>query len=87
MGVQQTATVTLILTIHGALTITTTTLPEGTVGQPYAISMIAQGGKPPYTFSATGLPAGLTISATGTIAGVPTVSGAFSVAVTVKEAG
>jgi len=39
----------------------------------------------PYTFSATGLPAGLSISSTGTISGTPTVSGSFSYTVTVTD--
>jgi hypothetical protein len=49
--------------------------------------MIGSGGVGgPYTFSATGLPAGLTMSSTGTISGTPTVSGTFSYTVTVKDA-
>ena len=40
----------------------------------------------PYTFAATGLPAGLTISTSGTISGTPTVSGTFSYTVTVTDA-
>ena len=39
----------------------------------------------PYTFSATGLPAGLVISASGTISGTPTVSGTFAYTVTVTD--
>src|SRR5207248_2155400 len=39
----------------------------------------------PYTFSATGLPDGLSISAGGTIAGTPTVSGSFAYTVTVND--
>ena len=39
----------------------------------------------PYTFTATGLPAGLTISANGTISGTPTVSGTFNYTVTVTD--
>jgi hypothetical protein len=39
----------------------------------------------PYTFTATGLPTGLTMSSTGTIAGTPTATGTFSYTVTVKD--
>ncbi len=39
----------------------------------------------PYTFSATGLPAGLSISTTGTISGIPAVSGTFSYTVIVQD--
>ena len=38
-----------------------------------------------YTFSATGLPAGLTMSSSGTISGTPTVSGTFPYTVTVTD--
>jgi Putative Ig domain len=50
------------------------------------VTMIGSGGTGSgYTFSATGLPAGLTISAGGTISGTPTVSGTFNYSVTVKD--
>jgi hypothetical protein len=45
----------------------------------------AAGAGGPYTFTAVGLPAGLTMSTSGTISGTPTVSGAFSYTVTVKD--
>jgi hypothetical protein len=41
----------------------------------------------PYTFSATGLPANLTMSSDGTISGTPTVSGTFPYTVTVTDSG
>jgi hypothetical protein len=45
--------------------------------------MTASGGTAPYTWSATGLPAGITIgSSTGTVSGTPTASGTFNVTVT-----
>jgi hypothetical protein len=51
-----------------------------------AVTMTATGGTGTgYTFSATGLPAGLTMSATGTISGTPTVSGTFSYTVTIRD--
>ena len=50
------------------------------------VTMTGSGGAGgPYTFSATGLPAGLTISSGGTISGTPTVSGTFSYTVTVTD--
>ncbi|HEY9074754.1 MAG TPA: putative Ig domain-containing protein, partial [Desulfobaccales bacterium] len=52
------------------------------------VTMIGTGGAGgPYTFSATGLPAGLTMSTSGTISGTPTVSGAFNYTVTITDAG
>src|SRR5262249_16999965 len=51
------------------------------------VTMVASGGVGgPYTFSATGLPAGLTMSSTGTISGTPTVTGTFNYTVTIKDA-
>ncbi len=39
----------------------------------------------PYTFTATGLPAGLSISSAGVISGTPSVSGTFPYTVTIKD--
>jgi len=60
------------------------TLPDGQIDVAYNASLTATGGTAPYTWSATGLPAGLTIS-DGTVSGTPTASGTFNVAVTVTD--
>ena len=70
----------------GSVAITTTSLPDGIVGQSYSSTVTANGGYQPYTFSAVGLPAGLGIDASGDISGVPTASGTSSVTVTVTDA-
>ncbi|MEO5817734.1 MAG: PKD domain-containing protein [Gemmatimonadaceae bacterium] len=50
------------------------------------VTLTASGGAgAPYTFTATGLPAGLSISTGGTISGTPTASGTSSYTVTVKD--
>ena len=50
------------------------------------VQLVGTGGAgAPYTFSATGLPAGLTISSSGVISGTPTVSGTFNYVVTVTD--
>jgi large repetitive protein len=56
------------------LTVTTTSLPNGTIGAAYSQTLQASGGVPPYSWSLTGgsLPAGLTLSSTGVISGTPT---------------
>jgi beta-glucosidase len=62
------------------------TAVQGTAIKP--VTMLGSGGSSgPYTFSATGLPAGLGISASGTISGTPTVNGTSNYAVTVTDAG
>ena len=56
--------------------ITTTSLPGGTTGTPYS-QLLAATGTAPITWAITSgsLPAGLTLSADGTIAGTPTAAG------------
>ena len=68
------------------LAITTTSLSGGTVGVSYSGRLTATGGTTPYKYTASGLPAGLSISSsTGAIAGVPTGSGTVSVTFTVTD--
>src|SRR5687767_12713572 len=62
-------------------------LGDTTVGATYSKLIAASGGAMPYKFSATGLPAGLTIAeGTGTISGSATASGDFNVTVNVSDA-
>ena len=80
-----TATASLPITISGAVAITTTSLPNGTVGSGYNFTVAATGGTAPYTFTASGLPAGLSISPAGVISGTPTANGTASVTLTVTD--
>jgi hypothetical protein len=68
------------------LAITTLSLPAGTASTLYSASLGATGGTPPYTWSATGLPAGVTVSSLGAIAGTPGTAGTFGVNATVTDA-
>ena len=73
----------------GSLTITTTSLPGGTVGTAYSQTLQATGGTTPYTWSlASGtLPAGLTLNAsTGVISGTPTAAGTSNFTAQVTDA-
>ena len=57
---------------YNPLVIVTTTLPAASMTARYTGSLAATGGKAPYTWSAAGLPAGLTINAiSGKISGTP----------------
>src|SRR5579862_62535 len=71
--------------VPAALAISTTTLPAGTVGTAYSANLAATGGVSPYTWSASGLPGGLSISNSGTISGTPTTAGSFSATVSVLD--
>jgi C1A family cysteine protease len=67
------------------LSILTTHLSDGVVGEAYEETMEAAGGVPPYTWEATGLPDGLNCSAAGAISGTPTEDGNFTVTVNVTD--
>ena len=61
--------------------------PEGTVGISYNTVLVVTGGSSPYTFSATGLPSGLSMNtSTGSITGTPQTNGNFSVNATATDA-
>jgi hypothetical protein len=74
---QQTKTFSTNVSIAAALAITTTSLPNGTIGGAYSATLSASGGTAPYTWSlASGtLPAGLSLdAAAGTVTGTPTAA-------------
>ncbi len=58
----------------------TASLPAGTVGAQYSAPLTASGGTPPYSWSATGLPPGLSLTA-DQIGGTPAQAGTFTVSV------
>ena len=75
-----------------ALTITTASLPGGTVNQAYSQPVTATGGTTPYGWSVVSgsLPPGLSLSPTGTpsatISGTPTTAGSYNFTVQVTDA-
>jgi hypothetical protein len=82
-----TANGTFRITITPAdLTIVTASLPDGVVGVAYSAGLNASGGVPPYSWTVTGLPDGLTATAAGAISGTPTTAGKFTVIVNVGDA-
>ena len=69
------------------VTVSPGTLPDGTVAAAYSQTVSASGGAAPYTFTVTAgaLPAGLSLSPTGTLAGMPTAGGTFSFTITATD--
>jgi len=70
------------------LTVTTSSLPAGIVGNPYNRTLIAMGGIPPYIWSITSgnLPDGLNLnSSTGVISGLPTTEGSYNFVVQITD--
>ncbi|WP_448633110.1 Ig-like domain-containing protein [Pedobacter panaciterrae] len=75
--------------VRDPLVLPAATLADGTVGVPYPAQTIpaATGGAGPYTYSATGIPAGLSFDPlTRTITGTPTTKGTFTIPVKVTDA-
>ncbi len=69
-----------------SLSISTTSLPNGTVGSSYNFQMYGTGGSGLYTWSETGsFPPGLTLSSSGLIIGTPTVAGTYNFTATMTD--
>ncbi|EOC0095167.1 autotransporter domain-containing protein [Cronobacter dublinensis] len=84
------ATVSLSILAPTTLTIAPASgaLPPATTGSAWSQTLSATGGSAPYTWTAHGLPAGISLNAaTGALSGTPTTAGSFTFSVTVKEAG
>ena len=81
---------TFTLTLAGTaapLAINTSSLPNATSGVFYAQALAASGGAPPYTWSisAGSLPAGLSLSSDGVLAGTPGLEGRYQFTVQVSD--
>ena len=84
--------VTYPFTIAGNLTISTTSVANGTTGQTYTATVSAAGGQAPYTWSLSGsLPPGLNfVNSAGssvTISGTPTTNGTYQFSLKVVDSG
>ena len=71
--------------INPSPSVATATLPDAFRGVAYSTTVSGTNGTPPYSWTATGLPAGLGISSSGTISGTPSVTGSFAVNVTLTD--
>ncbi len=70
-----------------SLTVSPSSLPDGSVASGYNQTLSASGGNNPYTFAITSgaQPTGLTLSTTGTLSGTPTAPGTFNFTVTATD--
>ena len=83
------ASASLPFTVVPALAVTTTGLPEATVGSPYQATLAAFGGQPPYDWSLTAgaLPAGLVLNTvSGTVSGTSASPGTADFTARVTDA-
>ena len=72
---------------QATLTFTPTSLSSALVNTAYSVTITASGGQAPYIFSAVGsLPAGLSLSSAGVLAGTPTVAGTFGIHIQATDA-
>jgi len=88
-SVGQKASQAFTVSIASLLSITTTSLPSGTVGVAYSATLSGAGGTPPYTWSLTtgSLPPGLALSTSGTVSGAPTAAGSYSFTIQASDSG
>ena len=72
---------------QATLTFTQANLPSAVANSAYSVAITASGGQGPYAFAGMGtLPAGLSLSITGVLAGTPTVPGTFGIHVQATDA-
>ncbi|SFH48037.1 Ig-like domain-containing protein [Pedobacter insulae] len=77
-----TVTTPFSIVVNNAMALGAATLPNGMVGKPYPSQVLpaATGGTSPYTYTATGLPPGLSFNpTTRAITGTPTTAGPYTV--------
>ncbi len=71
----------------GGVTVTNPGSRSGTVGTAISsFTLSASGGTPPYTWTGSGLPPGISVSSSGTVSGTPTTAGTYSATVTATAA-
>ena len=88
-SIGQTVTTTSVLVVNPSVVKTITlgavSTPKGTVGLAYKGAVKATGGVGKLTWKGVGLPAGVSVSSTGAISGIPTTAGSFNAVFTVTD--
>lgn len=89
-GIQDPVTQLMAISVHKAIATVPLTIKDTeltvTNGMPFSFALTAQGGVPPYKWTSSALPTGLSLSGDGIIAGTPTApKGEYNVVVTVTD--
>lgn len=85
-GITVTRSYNLVVTAGNLRLSSPNQLPDGTLAVAYSQTITAAGGAPPYTWTANGLPDGLSIDAnTGVISGTPNAGGSFGFTIRVTD--
>ncbi|HML52292.1 MAG TPA: putative Ig domain-containing protein [Propionicimonas sp.] len=84
-ALSRSASTDLTLIVAEPLEISTASLPAGRTGSSYDTTLAATGGVAPYSWVATGLPTGLSLSTGGALTGTPTQAGTFTAGITVTD--
>jgi hypothetical protein len=69
----------------GALVLTTGWIPRPVASTPFSTQLTATGGTPPYKWSGTGIPSGVTLSTSGLLAGTVSAASTLVMPITVKD--
>lgn len=80
------ATRAVTQTIYNVMAITNAPAAYGYVGTAFSHTFQVSGGKSAYSWSATGLPAGISLSTSGVLSGTPTTAATYNATITVKDA-
>jgi uncharacterized protein (TIGR03437 family) len=81
----QTAQADYSIIVTGGLSIPTISLPSITPGEPVSATLPTGGGCPPFRWSATGLPPGITLSSSGQLTGQANADGTYLVDITLTD--
>jgi len=75
----------VIQVVYSPPNVKTKNLPKAQAGLQYTYSLDVSGGVPPYSWSASSLPAGLSLSSDGLITGKPLTTGTYDVEIVVHD--
>ena len=78
-------TSTQINVVFSSPVIVTTALPDAQIGKIYSSKLAAAGGTLPYTWTASSVPNGLTLSKDGMLTGTPGAAGTFTLNITLQD--